>query len=124
MNALRLFPAVFGSSLCAALAACGAMPAHEAQNRAAVPPREACPITDQDDALCAANAGMRTAYAATRKRMLVAADPLIIDLNGHVILVRDGRRESFESIGDLYHELKSVAHVTLGLFVMLHPLVG
>ena len=86
----------------AALLALGAMPAF------------AGPLTDL-------NTAARTAYAGGRAAVLAAADPVIVVAFDELVLHRKGARRSIVYTPPLYHRLKEVAHLPLGLFGALAP---
>lgn len=84
-----------------------------------------CRLTDAKDPLCALNQGFRDAYASARRATVQdleqSAGPVIISRFDRVILIRDGRQQSGRTIDDVYHRLKSLAHVPLAVHMLLYP---
>lgn len=83
------------------------------------PPPPSCPLSNPDDPLCAVNNSFRSAYAQARDETIATVDPVIVSIFDRVILLRAGQREEVSTIGDRYHELKSMSHVPLGVYVSL-----
>jgi hypothetical protein len=69
----------------------------------------------QEDALAALNRQARAAYAEARTRALAGAGPVLIVGPAHVTLLHDGAWREFELQPRLYHDLKTIAHLALGL---------
>ncbi len=67
-------------------------------------------------ALLRLNQIARDAYAETRSVMLAATSPYIIVSFDDVILVRDGVRDVVPYTPQVYHDLKSIAHLSLGIY--------
>lgn len=76
------------------------------------------------DPLDAINTSFRRAYAEARLRTLRAAEPVIVVRFDSVILYRDGTSQEWTFTPKLYHETKSVSHLTLGIFVALAGKTG
>jgi hypothetical protein len=73
------------------------------------------------EALAAMNALFRSGYRAARVETLRRLGPVILVRSDRLTL-RDGGRVLEEPISiPLYHELKAVAHIPLGIFVLLSP---
>ena len=83
-----------------------------------------CPLGADDDSLCALNKAFRDAYAGVQTSLLQSGAPIIISRSDQVILLRGGHRLTGQTIGDLYHRLKTVAHVPLAVHVLLYPGAG
>jgi len=76
------------------------------------------------DPLARLNQAARTSYAEARGRALAHAGPVIWAGTDKMVLLRAGARDEASAIPPGYHELKSVAHVALGLHGLLadgHP---
>jgi hypothetical protein len=71
------------------------------------------------DPLSTLNAAFRTAYADLRTQIIQETSPVIIHSGDKMVLIKDGVRTEAPSLTPRYHELKSVAHVPLALYVML-----
>lgn len=97
----------------------GSVDAPNAVDAGEPPAGPPCPLSNPDDPLCTINNAFRTAYANTRAETLANVDPVIVSIFDRVILLRAGNREVVNTIGDRYQELKSIAHVPLGLYVIL-----
>lgn len=95
------------------------VPADIASLRPSSSPRNRCPLRANSDPLCVTNATFRRAYADLRTFEIEASGPVIISLFSRVILLHNGQRHEARTIGQEYHELKSIAHVPLTIHVML-----
>jgi hypothetical protein len=71
------------------------------------------------DPLTPMNNAFRTAYAGLRSRLLAETSPVIVHAGDKLILFRNGVQTDVATFTPRYHELKSVAHVPLALYVML-----
>lgn len=67
------------------------------------------------DPLADLNHAARAAYADARSRALQHAGPVLIVGPAHVTLLANGARSEMELTPPRYHELKSMAHLALGL---------
>jgi hypothetical protein len=72
----------------------------------------------------AANQGFRSAYAQAKKDILARIGPVIVAAGADVHLIKDGKRESKNTIIPEYTVLKTVDHIPLGLFVILENHAG
>lgn len=63
----------------------------------------------------------RAAYAQGRAETLRKLDPIVIVQLDQLVLLRGGKRTEANAIPPLYHQLKAVAHVALGVHVALSP---
>ena len=71
------------------------------------------------DPLSKLNAAFRTAYADLRSQIVKQTSPVIIHSGDKMVLIKDGIRVEAPALSPRYHELKSVAHVPLAVYVML-----
>lgn len=85
------------------------------------PPISANPQLQPSDPLSTLNAAFRSAYAELRSQIVGETGPVIIHLGDTMVLIKDGVRTEAPSLTPHYHELKSVAHVPLAVYVMLLP---
>jgi hypothetical protein len=65
------------------------------------------------------NAAFRSAYADARTDLLQSLGPVVVARGDYLVLYYDGQRIEGKKVGDAYHQLKTVAHTPLGIFVML-----
>jgi len=73
----------------------------------------------QPAALTALNDGFRAAYAEAKARVLAANGPTLV-VNGDTFsLLRDGRRAEANTGTPIYDPVKSIAHITLAIYVIL-----
>jgi hypothetical protein len=73
------------------------------------------------DKLTDLNTAAREAYAKGRAALLAAADPVILVAFDDIVLLRRGERRSANFTPPLYHRLKELAHLPLGIFGALAP---
>lgn len=73
------------------------------------------------DALGQLNVTARAAYADGRAALLARTSPVIVVAFDELILLRDGKETRDPFTPPLYHQLKSVAHLPLGLVTLLLP---
>ena len=73
------------------------------------------------DPLTPLNAAFRNAYARLRTEVLAKTSPIIIQSGDRMVLLKDGARTEAPALTHRYHELKTVAHIPLALYVMLAP---
>jgi hypothetical protein len=80
-------------------------------------------VTEEDDsdAFVALNNDFRKAYANARKDLLAHEGPIILVESDDLVLVQSGKRTVVTVVPALYHTLKTVSHVPLGIYVLLHP---
>ena len=83
------------------------------------PQPQADPPPETRDPLSTLNAAFREAYAGLRAEVMAAAGPVLIQCGDTMVLVRGGVRTEAPALTARYHELKSVSHVPLTLYVML-----
>ncbi|HLQ38118.1 MAG TPA: hypothetical protein VK348_09970 [Planctomycetota bacterium] len=76
------------------------------------------PTATADDPLADLNRVARAAYAAARTRALANAGPVLIAGPEHVTLLHGGARDEFELLPARYQDLKSIAHLALGLHAL------
>jgi hypothetical protein len=87
-------------------------------------PLVAEPAPEDRDPLLTLNQAFRTAYAGNRKILLAKISPIVI-LNGDdLVLHRDGKRTEVKVIPAIYHDLKTMAHVPLGIYTLLAAVDG
>ena len=67
------------------------------------------------------NRVFREAYAELRGQVLAKTTPIIVQIGGALVLLRNGARTEAPALSARYHELKAVAHIPLTLYVMLTP---
>src|SRR5437868_11952362 len=79
---------------------------------AAAPPRPPA------DPLAELNRLARAAYTEARGRALSGAGPILIVGPARIALVNSGARSEFELTPAPYHQLKSIAHLALGLHAL------
>ncbi|MCX7355699.1 MAG: hypothetical protein NTY59_12890 [Alphaproteobacteria bacterium] len=70
------------------------------------------------DALDRLNASFRARYAESRAATLGRTDPVILVEFETLVLLHKGERRAEPFTPPLYHQLKSIAHIPLALFVM------
>lgn len=73
------------------------------------------------DALGQLNVSARAAYADGRAVLLARTSPVIVVAFDELILLRDGKESRETFTPPLYHRLKSVSHLPLGLVTLLLP---
>lgn len=71
------------------------------------------------DAYLAVNGAFRAAYSKTKKDLIKAADPVILEEGGKVVLLHAGKRTEREYQSPRYDEVKTICHIPLALHVML-----
>ncbi|MCW5551266.1 MAG: hypothetical protein KIS67_03765 [Verrucomicrobiae bacterium] len=82
-------------------------------------PIAADPQLEASDPLATLNTAFRTAYADLRSKVVQKSSPVIIQSGDKMVLIKNGVRTEASAFTSRYHELKSVAHVPLALYVML-----
>jgi hypothetical protein len=70
------------------------------------------------------NRAARAAYAEARTRALGNAEPVLIVGPAHITLLRGASRDEFELVPPLYQDLKSIAHLALGLHAIFFEAQG
>ena len=78
---------------------------------ASAPPKP----TPADDPLADLNRVARAAYAEARTRALSNMGPVLIVGPAHITFLQGSSRKEFELVSPLYQDLKSIAHLALGL---------
>jgi hypothetical protein len=86
---------------------------------AGAPPRPA-----PADPLADLNRTARAAYAEARSRALANAGSVLIVGPAHVTLLNGASRQEFELVPPVYQDLKSIAHVALGLHAIFFAAEG
>lgn len=81
--------------------------------------QDASAVDAKDPLLETLNGEFRTQYQQALAAALAPLGPVILEEGDDLILVRNGTRVAVRVKPVEYHELKSVAHVPLALFVML-----
>ncbi len=71
------------------------------------------------DPLLELNRDFRAAYAHARQELLAKTGPVIIVLGDDLALLRGGKRTQVRAVPESYHTFKAVAHVPLGIYVLL-----
>jgi len=79
------------------------------------PPGAAAPAA----ALAAVDQAFYAAYERAVRESLATTPPTLLVLGGKIVLYRGGNRSELPLLPPLFDELKSVAHVSLGLFATL-----
>ena len=74
---------------------------------------------NDNDAFVKLNAAFRTAYADARTELLQATGPVVMSRGDYLVLHYRGERYEGEKADASYHQLKTVAHVPLAVYVML-----
>jgi hypothetical protein len=95
--------------------------------RAQIPADQPIPADPQlkaSDPLSKLNAAFHTAYAELRNQIVKETSPVIIHYGDKMVLIKNGIRTEAPALTPHYHELKSVAHVPLAIYVMLVPGAG
>jgi hypothetical protein len=106
---------VLGAVLVAALAWPRAAVAGTASERA--PAASAAGTAEQQ--LAAVDRAFFSAYELAVREAVDQGPPALLVLGDEIVLYRGGNRRALPLLPPLFGELKSVAHVTLGLFAML-----
>lgn len=70
------------------------------------------------------NKAARAVYGAGKAKLLASTDPVVIVAFDTLILRRDGQETRIDFTPPIYDRLKSVAHVSLGLYGAFAPAVG
>jgi hypothetical protein len=65
------------------------------------------------------NGAFRAAYSKTKKDLIHAADPVMLEEGGKLVLLHAGKRSEREYQSPRYDEVKTICHVPLALHVML-----
>lgn len=68
------------------------------------------------DPLAQLNDYSRAVYAQARKTTLEKTGPIVLLEGDNLVLLRQGKRTEVKAIPELYHQLKTVAHIPLALF--------
>ena len=76
------------------------------------------------DTLSELNHAALDAYRYGRQLHLERTSPMIVVAFDDLVLIREGRRETVTYTPPLYHRLKSIAHLTLGIHGAARPWVG
>lgn len=80
------------------------------------------------DAIRAANAGMRSSYAALKSELIRRLSPVVIVQNdatgGRFTLVHDGKQESVTPVPEIFELAKSISHVPQGIFSIVAAYLG
>jgi hypothetical protein len=79
---------------------------------------------DLDPTLVELNKVSREAYAGGRQALLARTDPVIIVAFDDLVLLRGGEETRTPFTPTLYHGLKSVSHLPLGIYGALAPAVA
>lgn len=101
-------------SAVASLWLCGAAPADDATPAPATPAAE----------LATVDQFFMTSYERAVQKVLADEPPAFLVLPNRLVLYRRGERRDWPLIPPLFTELKTIAHVTLGLFAVLSPTDG
>lgn len=107
------------SVLLVALLAFSALPIPVQAQAPTAPPQSDDPQLKVADPLSPLNAAFRSAYAGLRTQIIKETSPVIVHLGDKMVLLKNGVRTEAPGLTSRYHELKSVAHVPLALYVML-----
>jgi hypothetical protein len=78
----------------------------------------AIPRADPEDPLAVLNRQARAAYAEARTRALANAGPVLIVGPARITLLHGDVRREFELQAPIYHDLKTIAHLALGLHAL------
>ncbi len=70
------------------------------------------------------NQAFRTAYADARRELIQGSGPILMSRGDYLVLFYRGERFEGEKADTAYHQLKTVAHVPLGVYVMLAGYTG
>ncbi len=70
------------------------------------------------DALGRLNDQFRSIYRTIRAERLAATSPIVVAEGDDLVLVRDGERKRITVVPAIYHQLKSIAHVPLAVYLM------
>ena len=73
------------------------------------------------DPLAELNAANRAAYRFVQIEVLAKSGPIIVQSGDELILIHKGKRDEKTVIPKVYHDRKAIAHVSLGLWVLLAP---
>jgi len=65
------------------------------------------------------NNEFRKMYAKTRKEVYMRHSPAVLALGDSLILYRNGKRFAKRTTPEIYHNLKSLSHASLGIYVLL-----
>ncbi|MBL8792757.1 MAG: hypothetical protein JNM56_02505 [Planctomycetia bacterium] len=68
------------------------------------------------DPLAQLNDYSRAVYAQARKTALEKSGPIVLLEGDSLVLLRQGKRTEVKAVPELYHQLKTVAHIPLALF--------
>jgi hypothetical protein len=86
--------------------------------------RDAAATATMAAPLASVDAFFLTAYGRAVQKVLPDEPPAFLVLPSRLVLYRAGTRRDWPLIPPLFNELKTVAHVTLGLFAVLSPSNG
>ncbi len=81
--------------------------------------RQAAPVTR--DAFEEADLEFRSLYAGGRAATLAQLGPVIVVEIDRLVLLRNGTRADVTVIPPLYHRLKAISHIPLGIYTALAP---
>lgn len=76
--------------------------------------------TDKAESWVSVNEVFHKIYAKKRENIKNSLNPLVMIKGNDLILIKDGKRESYNTINDKYDFLKTVSHVPLAVYVCLH----
>jgi hypothetical protein len=62
-------------------------------------------------------------YGKAKEKYLTQVDPLILAVNGDIILIRGGQERSFNFVPDSYEVMKAVGHVPRSIWAALRPAI-
>ena len=84
---------------------------------------QAPPVANSEplDAFAQADLEFRSLYAGGRVATLAKLDPLIVVEMDSLVLIHEGHRIEAKVIPPLYHRLKAISHIPLGIYVALAP---
>ena len=77
--------------------------------------------SSEQDPISQLNGAFRSAYARARTHTLDQIGPIIVASGDRLVLLHDGRRIEGTTVHRNYHDLKTVAHVPLAIYVLLAP---
>ena len=76
-------------------------------------------IHQHDNPFYDLNKEFRKIYAQTRKKIYTLYSPAIFALGDSLVLYRNGKRLAKRTTPEIYHNLKSLSHASLGVYVLL-----
>jgi hypothetical protein len=77
------------------------------------------PAFAEEDGLAAVNRVARAAYADGRAALLARTSPIIVAAFDRLIVLRNGEQSEAPFTPPVYHQLKTIAHVPLGIVTLL-----